>query len=302
MLLRHASLLSAVASVCCTAPLSAAITPVAAGAEAYFGSQGTAYMDANPFTIFAPPPIGPYAPAGVGVPLPNVPAPVVAPVFPGAPAGNNYFVPGGDTFNFNDNFGGTTQFTAATATIDHIFNPAGVLTSDAAVDFPFWQFAQGPVAPSYAYMQINFAQQYLVNNSLGASTPGFSYLITGSNSGLGTPYAQFDAAVTYTWVPLNSSMAQTGPATNLGTLYFAWQSSGAGSFATTVTSTGSLAATPTAFGMLELTGYAYIGGDPFAVTLTAVPEPGMLTLVGVALAAASRRRRMGQAMSAVGNR
>jgi hypothetical protein len=282
----------ALTAVFSTSAALAAISPVlnGSGARAYFGSQGTAYMDADPVTVFTPPAnVGPYP---AGSPLPNVPTPPVSVMYP-ATSGYNFTAGGGYTFNFNDNFGGTTQFTAATTTIDHIFNPAGTLTSDVSIDFPIWRFWQGPNAPLYAYEQITFVSQYLVTSPLGASTPAIPLFFNGSVSGLGTPFVQFDASITYTWIPTNSAGIQNGAPTTLGTLSYAWQMIGAGPFAGSATSTGALAATPTSFGVLELTGYAYVTGDPFDITITSVPEPSSISLIALAAGSLLRRRRLG---------
>ncbi len=286
-----AAALTVVAICACT--LQASIAPVlnGSGASGYFGSQGTVYMDSDPVTTFtAAAPVGPY-PAGVGSPLPNLPAPPVSPVYPGLISGNNFTGGGGYTFNFVDSLGGTTGYTAATTTIGHIFNPTGTHTSDASIDFPIWRFSQGPAAPSYAYEQIDFVSQYQVTNTLGASTPGILLFISGTLSPLGTPFGQFDAAITYTWLPTNTGFVVNGPATNLGTLYYSWQTTTPGFFITPIVSTGSLAGTPTNLGILELTGYAYVTGDPFDITISSVPEPATLSLLVMGGLAMLRRRR-----------
>lgn len=290
-----ATLWTVLVTLAAASPAWAVITPLNSGARAYFGSQGTTYMDADPITVFTPAsPIGPYTP---GSPLPNLPAPPVSPQYPavsGIP-----FQPAGYTFNFNDNFGGTTQFTAATTTIDHAFNPIGTSTSDAEIIFPNWRFEQGPAAPSYAYEQVNFVAQYLANTSLSASTPVFPLFINGGTSGLGTPFVQIDAAITYTWIPVDSSLNVNGPATTLGTLNYSWQAVGGGPFSTVVFSTGALAATPGSFGVLELTGYAYVTGDPFEINISSTPEPGTLSVLAISGIALLRRRRP---MAPVGRR
>jgi hypothetical protein len=272
--------------------LQASINPVpnGSGARAYFGSQGTAYMDSDPITTFtAAAPIGPY-PAGVGTPLPNLPAPPVSPMFP-ATSGYNFNGGTGYNFNFVDSLGGTTGYTAADTTIDHLYNPSGTLASDASINFPVWRFSQGPTAPSYAYEQINFVSQYQVTNTLNASTPSIPLFISGTLSPLGTPFGQFDAAITYSWLPTNSAFIVNGPTQNLGTLYYSWLTSTPGTFFTPIVSTGSLVGTSTNFGILELTGYAYVTGDPFDITISSTPEPATLSLLALGGLALLRRRR-----------
>ena len=273
----------------------ASISPLTGGSEAqaYFGSQGTAFKASDPTVLFtAASPIGPYTPLA-GIPLPNVPAPSSTTVYP-TPLTPNAFAGGsGYTFNFNDGFSGTAFYTAATTTIDHAFFQGGTSTADAQITFPTWSFGQGPSAPSYAYEQVNFVSQYMVTTFLTASTPAFTMFVMGSNSGAGTPFAQFDERVTYDWIPTNSALVPTGLPTTLGTLDYSWQTSGSGPFSGTMTSAGSLIATPTAFGVLELRGYAYVTGDPFQMTISSspLPEPMTLGMLGVGAAALVLRRR-----------
>ncbi len=274
--------------------LQATILPVpnGSGASAYFGSQGTAYMASDPLAVFtAAAPVGPY-PAGVGTPLPNLPAPPVSPVFPATPSGNNFSSGGGYTFNFADNLLGTGN-TAAATTIANLFNPGGTLTSDASINFPSWHFSQGSTAPSYAYEQINFVSQFQVTNTLNSSTPGLPLFISGTISPLGTPFGQFDAAITYTYIPTNTTFVPIGPPTNFGTLYYSWQTSTPGSFVAPITSTGSLNGTGTGSptGILELTGYAYVTGDPVDITISSTPEPATLSLLALGGLALIRRRK-----------
>ena len=46
--------------------------------------------------------------------------------------------------------------------------------------------------------------------------------------------------------------------------------------------TGPLLGTPTGPGVLELTGYAYVAGDPVDINIQSVPEPSTLVLLSLA--------------------
>jgi hypothetical protein len=266
-------------------PLGSLTGGVTAGASGFFGTQSNAFHLADPAATFtgAGTP-GPYLPAGAGVPLPGVPAPPTPVYYPSmaAPAWPEQFnQPGGYTFHFTDgSTSATTQITNATAN-------AG-LTTDAFINFgptgnP-WAFDQGSSAVGYGYEQINFDAQFAVLPGLvlnGIAAPNLPILITGtSDNGL---YAQFDAAVTYTFIPTNTTWVPIGSPSTLGTIDYTWiQQPVTTSWSDVVYPTGPLAGTTTGPGVLELTGYAYVAGDPVDLNIQSVPEPSTLVLLALA--------------------
>ena len=269
----------------CASRAAGSISQAGSGMKAYFGSQGTAYQDSDPTgAVFTSPPVGPYT---AGSPLPNLPltpAPLVYPGGYGIP-----FAGGGQFSSFNDNLGAGVS-TIAQSLIDDSFNPGGTLTQDATVVFPFWVLAQQPSAPAYAFEQINFVDDYFVTNSLGGSTPNFPLNVFGTVVGGAGAYAQVDVLMDYTWCDVNADGTLNGTPVSLGTLTYQFLQLGGGTFSTTITSVGSLAPSPSAAGVLEITGYAWVAGDPSEINVSLTPEPaslGLLMTVGMFL----RRRR-----------
>ena len=279
-------------------PLGGLTGGVTAGASGFFGTQSNAFHLADPAATFTgAATAGPYYPAGAGVPLVGVPAPPTPVYYPSmsAPAGNQFNQPGGYTFHFTDgSTSATTQIINATAN-------AG-LTTDASISFgpsgnP-WAFDQGTSALGYGYEQINFDAQFAVLPGLvlnGVAAPNLPILITGtSDNGL---YAQFDAAVTYTFIPTNTTWVPIGLPSTLGTIHYTWiQQPVTTIWSDVVYPTGPLAGTTTGPGVLELTGYAYVAGDPVDINIRSVPEPSTLALFGIGavsvFAFAWRRRRV----------
>jgi len=264
------------------------------GVQAYFGSQGAGYEASDPVgSTWTAPGAGPYTP---GSPLPNLPAVPTPIVFP-SPQGNTFGGPTGDTSTFNDAFVGGP--TTATSNIAANFNASPTVVSDAYISIPSWNLTQSPTAPSYAYDQLNFVADYGVYDpslNLLGSTPSIPLLVSGTVSPSTGSYTQFDAQFTYTWVPTNNTAySPTGPAVTLGTLAYTYQSFGGGPFSQTINSTGSLLAAPSNWGLLEITGYAYLAGDPSSISISApVPEPSSLGILTIGLAAMGRRWRRGQ--------
>ncbi len=280
-------------------PLGSLTGGVTAGASGFFGTQSNAFHLADPAATFTgAATAGPYLPAGVGTPLPGVPAPPTPVYYPSmaSPAGNQFNPPAGYTFHFTDGMGttATTQIINATAF-------AG-LTTDAFISFGAtgnpWAFDQATSAVGYGYEQINFDAQFAVLPGLilnGIAAPNLPILITGtSDNGL---YAQFDAAVTYTFIPTNTTWVPIAPPSTLGTIDYTWiKQPVTTSWSDMVYPTGPLAGTPTGPGVLELTGYAYVAGDPVDINIQSVPEPSTLALFGigaVGLIGYSWRRRRG---------
>ncbi len=265
-------------------PLGSRTGGVTAGARGFFGTQSNAFHQADPAATFTgAATAGPYLPAGVGTPLPGVPAPPTPVYYPSmaSPAGNQFNPPAGYTFHFTDgSTTATTQITNATAF-------AG-LTTDAFISFGAtgnpWAFDQATSAVGYGYEQINFDAQFAVLPGLilnGIAAPNLPILITGT-SGNGV-YAQFDAAVTYTFIPTNTTWVPIGLPSTLGTIHYTWiQQPVSTSWSDVVYPTGPLAGTTTGPGVLELTGYAYVTGDPVDINIQSVPEPSTLALLALA--------------------
>ncbi|HEY2838274.1 MAG TPA: PEP-CTERM sorting domain-containing protein [Pirellulales bacterium] len=250
------------------------------GVEAMFASQSEVYKDSDPTGIlWGLAGIGPY-PSGAGIPgLPASPTPSIS------PASGNPFAGGGWNTFFND-LAGPTTFTAAQSIIDDSISATPTVTSDVNITIPAWRFFQAPAATGYAYEQLNFGSNYLFtsNPGLGGSTPGLPIFISGSVIPGGSAYAQFDGVIDYTWFPVAVNTAglitPNGPQVPLGSLTYTFTQTGGGSFATTLFSSGSLLATPSGNGILALDGHLWIAGDPFSLTVSTVPEPSSIALLG----------------------
>ena len=264
----------------------AAITQGGSGVDAFFGSQGTAIQATNPNTLppFTSPGTGPLYTAGLPLPsLPAPPTPLVMTSF------GNPFQPTASTSTFNDG-GSPVDFAAAKSTIADNYNPLGTSVADVAIDIPYWRLEQGPGAPLYAFEQLNFYADYLVLTStpLAGSTPSIPLYIEGTVVSGGN--VQFDAQITYTWYDVNADgTVDASSMAPLGTLRYQWLQAGGGSFNQTLYNTGTLSSAPSTAGLLELTGYAWIAGDPFEITIT--PEPATLSLLALGALAIMRRRR-----------
>ncbi|MBL9122527.1 MAG: PEP-CTERM sorting domain-containing protein [Planctomycetaceae bacterium] len=260
------------------------ITRIGDGVEAMFASQSDAFQDSDPTGIlWGVAGLGPYA-AGAGIPsLPAAPTPSLT------PAPGNPFAGGGWTSVFNDN-AGTASNTAAQSTIDDNISATPTFTSDVSIAIPQWRLFQAPLAIGYAYEQLNFGSNYLFtfNPGLLAATPALPVFINGSViPGIGA-YAQFDGVVNYTWTPVtvntSGTISASGPQVSLGQLSYSFLQAGGGAFNTTLFSTGALLATPAGDGVLSLTGHLWIAGDPFDLTVSTVPEPSSVALLGLGAA------------------
>ena len=273
------------------------LAPTGSGVKTVFASQSDGYQDSDPTGItFGPAGLGPYAPANTIPNAPTAPAPAIS------PAGGNAFSTnggGGYTSTFNDLLG-TTTFTAGQSTLDDIYLFSPLATSDMAIIIPALRLFQAPAAPGYAYLQSTFGSNYLITSNPGLApnpSPNFPATISGSTAAPGN-YAQFDAQVTYTWIPVNINssgvITPAGSPTTLGTLSWTFSQTG-GSYGTTILSTGGLLATPAGNGIMSLTGHAWLAGDPMNIDVSLAPEPsvglGILACAGIAQMLWRRRAR-----------
>ncbi len=284
--------LSSSAIFCCafTSLVSAAnMVPLGSGVDARFGSQSNTYTDSDPTgLLWTAPGVGTYSPGSALPGLPGAPAPLQYPITFGNPFQNGG---PGWTSNFVDTLAGTTSYAAATSNIADTFNPVPTMVQDAQVTVPALRLAQGPSAPGYAFIQLNFSADYgVTNNTTGllGSTPNFPLTANGDIKGAGS-YAQLDAQFNYSWTPVNSSLTPTGPTISLGTLTFQTTQTTPGLFVFPLTSSGTLSAAPTGDGILEINGYIYLAGDPSEIGIS-LPEPVSLSILGLGTIVLLRRK------------
>ena len=203
------------------------------------------------------------------------------------PSGGNPFagILGGHASYFNDGAG-----TTATSVIADYVAGSPSLTSDIRISIPYWQLNQGSSGTGYAYEQLNFGSNYLfTNNTNGlqpSALPNLPIYINGSVASGSTAYAQFYGEVDYTWLPVTYNsftgvVSSNGSPVPLGSLYYSYTLLGGGGFNTTLYSSGGLLATPNNDGILALDGYMWIAGDPSVITVSSVPEPYTLVLLGI---------------------
>jgi hypothetical protein len=239
------------------------------GWEAMFSSESDAYQEGTPtgLTPFTPNlGYGPYSPA----PLSNLPAP---PTASGPLPGNSM----GSVYLFFDGYPSLLgEETSGSANINNtvVANPS--YTSDEGISTFFDGLIQQPNAGGYAYEQINFGANYslTINRGLAGSTPNVPLFISGIVNGGAGNYAQFHGDIAYTWTPA------IGSPVALGDLTYSFYQTGGGLFDQTIYSTGSLLPTPPNNGTLSLDGYLWVAGDPAAISVSSVPEPSTLALLG----------------------
>ena len=110
---------------------------------------------------------------------------------------------------------------------------------------------------------------------------------------------EFGAEINYWWIPATintGGITITGLPVNLGALQYNYlNNSSPGPFSAIVTQTSAPLLGAVGTGILEITGDAFVAGDPFDITVTSVPEPssGVLLILGLATLGwcALRRRR-----------
>ena len=273
--------------------------PIGSGAETRFGSRSSVYTASDPaVAAWGAPGAGLYTIHSSLPGLPTAPVPIQHPI--SASFGHPFQTTSSASVFDDPLTSGTSAFTTATSVIASAYNSSPTRTDDARVIFPQWSFTQGSAALGYAYEQVNFAADYFVSfNTLGlaavASASPYTFTVSG-NTVNAASYAQIDATFTYTWQPTTGGTAaiHAGSPVALGSLQYAFSTTGLTSFSSLlVPVTGSLLATPAGDGVLEITGYAYIAGDPFSLTMHSVttPEPTTLSLIGVTAILVFRRSR-----------
>ena len=260
--------------------------------EGFFGSTSDAYQQSEGPLSPSWPAVGftlPYSPAG----LPNVPAlyagfpnpnpPITVNISFTAPAGHAPASPFTDGITSADYhiYGG--YGTSSTYTRDAY---ARLGNSTATLMY----LTQPTSATGYAYEDVQFAIDYHVG--LGGLTAGATpnnrpYWVFGNFLPGGS--AEFGAQVNYWWIPTTvntgTGVVTYGTPTSLGSLqYQKYLSSVTGPFASLVPDTYSSnylqGVAAGSSGILELTGDMYLIGDPVNISVEAVPETGVLTLLG----------------------
>ena len=252
---------------------------VSSDVEGYFGTTSDA------FQLAEGPTIPPWAANGPGFypifGLPNVP-----PLYPGFPnpilsiPTNISYAP---TVHFPA-FGFSDGTTTATYSIVGGVSGLGTSTGDAYTllgppsKLPFI-INQPPTASGYAYEQVNFATVYSVGAGglAGGTPPPRPYLVAGNLATGG--YAQFAAEVNYWFLTTIPGTVVVNSTTFLGSLqYNAQFTNFTGNFSTTVNYAPTTLLGATGNGFLVITGDAFVAGDPFSLTVQAVPEPSTLVL------------------------
>ncbi len=180
-----------------------------------------------------------------------------------------------------------SQGTTADYHITGGFVPSGALTENAYVDFGVpgavgMYLSQSLTATGYAYEQANFAIDYNVGpgglvGSLPAPEP---YIVSGNVTAGG--YAQFGANLNYWWLTYIPGTTIVTSVTNLGSLQYNYQiASVTGPFSALVSQTPAALLGATGSGILEITGDAFVAGDPSSISVTQVPEPSTLILAAL---------------------
>ncbi len=257
--------------------------------EGYFGAQSdTAFQQYS-----EGPTIPPWGVNGLGfypvTGLPQVPAlyagfqnpsyPLTQNIGFAAPAGHS---PGSAFLD--------TQGTTADYHVTGGFVPTGALTENAYVNFGLpgaagMYLSQSNIATGYAYEQANFAIDFNVGpGGLVGSVPAPEpYIVSGNVTAGG--YAQFGANLNYWWLTYTPGTTNITSITSLGSLQYNYQiSSAPGPFSAIVSQTPAALLGATGFGILEITGDAFVAGDPSSISVSQVPEPSSIMLMVSGLA------------------
>jgi hypothetical protein len=241
--------------------------------QAYFGSLNDAYQASNPTGLNPWPAAGPNAPAFYGTvnQLPGVPSPPGGNV---APTNASPFWPFNATSFFNDGNGNT----ASSAISAFVAGNTG--TADDAQIGLFMTLNQ--TTGGYAYEQINYVVDFNVSSLVNATgtagtLPGLvsrSYTVSGSVGTAAGSFVAFGGQMNFWDGATNASL---GPP-----LLFNYFNSQTGAFTATVNASSFINAVnwPST---LRITGDFFLIGDPSTITVTSVPEPSALALLGSAI-------------------
>ncbi len=259
---------------------------ISSDVEGFFGTQSDAYQASEgPITpTWATSGPGPYPITGpAGVPalyagFPNPVDPVVQNI--------SYATPFGHAHAFAPDIQGTS----ASYLIDGGYGGTALFTRDAFVTLGTGglRLSQPASATGYAYEQVNFAMAYGVGTA-GIAAGAVAGLRPFVVSGDVTPggYAQFGAEINYWWLATIPGTTIVTNVTNLGSLQYNYLvNTSPGPFASIVNQTSAPLLGAVGSGILEITGDAFVAGDPFSITVSQAPEPSSAILLVTGLAAA----------------
>ena len=240
--------------------------------DSYFGSQSDSFQEVNgtPSSWTA---IGtggaPWFPGVYSLPggIPTYPAPFLTPT-----NANPFAFPAIASYsNAGDSANSVIQTTIGTSQT----------TDDAQIQLNMSLTSGGA---QYTYEQLNYNSDYTIANTLnsagflsglsaGISAPQF--FVSGNVSTAGS-YATFGGVINYWDVP-----PSPGAPILLGSYTYSYNNSTVGPFSSWVSGVGSISNGVNAPDTLRLTGDFFIIADPASMTVTSVPEPSSLALLGI---------------------